>query len=129
MIPVLAILFILLSPGILVTIPPVGKNLFMSCQTSPSAVLFHAVVFTACVYAIQQYVYKSDTESEGFQIINGPWTNSSWRNGVIAAAVFGGASAGAIITNFLPDFSTTLMGILLLTALVLEGVSNLTTFK
>ena len=128
MIPILAILFILLSPGVLVTIPPVGKNLFMSCQTSPSAVLFHAIVFTVCVYSIKQYVYKSNTPSEGFQLIEGPWANATWRNGIIAAAIFGGASAGAIISNFLPDLSTNLMGILLLVALLLEGITSTTTF-
>lgn len=39
------LLFILLSPGVLLTLPPVGKNIFMSCQTSLLAVLVHAVIF------------------------------------------------------------------------------------
>ncbi len=39
------ILFILLSPGLLLTLPPVGKKVFMSCKTSTWAVLVHAVVF------------------------------------------------------------------------------------
>jgi len=39
------LLFILLSPGLLLTLPPVGKKIFMSCQTSVAAVLVHAVVF------------------------------------------------------------------------------------
>lgn len=128
MIPVLAILFILLSPGVLLTIPPVGKNLFMSCQTSPSAVLFHAVIFTACVYAIQKYVYKLNTESEGFQMIKGPWKNVTWRNGVIAAAIFGGGAAGALISNFAGDASSMIMGVLLFIALLIEGISSTTTF-
>jgi len=39
------LLFILLSPGLLLTLPPVGKNIFTSCQTSVAAVFVHAVVF------------------------------------------------------------------------------------
>jgi nucleoside diphosphate kinase len=40
------LLFILLSPGMLLTIPPVTKGKwFMSCQTSYVSVLVHAVVF------------------------------------------------------------------------------------
>lgn len=39
------ILFIVLSPGVLLTLPPVGKVIFMSRKTSLIAVLVHAVVF------------------------------------------------------------------------------------
>lgn len=39
------VLFILLSPGLLLTLPPVGKKIFMSCQTSVQAVFVHALVF------------------------------------------------------------------------------------
>jgi hypothetical protein len=39
------ILFILLSPGILLTIPAGSRGLFMSGQTSFLAVVVHAVVF------------------------------------------------------------------------------------
>ena len=39
------VLFILLSPGLLLTLPPVGKKIFMSCQTSVAAVFVHALVF------------------------------------------------------------------------------------
>jgi hypothetical protein len=38
------LLFILLSPGFLLTIPPIGK-LFMSRKTSVAAVFVHALVF------------------------------------------------------------------------------------
>jgi hypothetical protein len=129
MIAILAILFVLLSPGVLLTIPPVGKNLFMSGQTSPAAVLLHSVVFAMCIYAIQKYVYNSKMGPEGFQVISGPWTNSTWRNGVIAAGIFGGAAAGAFISNFSGDASSIIMGVCLLIALTLEGVSNITTVK
>ena len=43
LVPVL--LFILLSPGILVTIPPTKQGLLMSRETSVYAVLAHAVLF------------------------------------------------------------------------------------
>ena len=48
---VTTILFIILSPGILLSIPPGTKGLFMSGQTSLSAAVVHAAVF-ATVFAI-----------------------------------------------------------------------------
>lgn len=39
------VLFILLSPGLLLTLPPVGKKVFMSGLTSVPAILVHAIVF------------------------------------------------------------------------------------
>jgi Protein of unknown function (DUF3339) len=44
------ILFILLSPGVLLTLPPLSKGVLMSGQTSVTAVIVHAVVF-AVVYS------------------------------------------------------------------------------
>lgn len=45
------LLFVLLSPGVLLTLPPKGKGVWMSGQTSLIAVLVHAVVFAvAFVY-------------------------------------------------------------------------------
>jgi hypothetical protein len=46
----LILLFILLSPGMLLTLPPGGKGMFLSCETSVVAVLVHSVVFAALVY-------------------------------------------------------------------------------
>jgi hypothetical protein len=46
------VLFILLSPGLLLTFPPVGKKIFMSCETSVAAVLVHALVFAVALYYI-----------------------------------------------------------------------------
>ena len=51
------LLFILLSPGILLTLPPVGKTIFMSGKTSFIAVLVHAVVFYilgSCLMSVQE---------------------------------------------------------------------------
>lgn len=58
------ILFVLLSPGLLLTLPPVGRRVFMSGKTSTVAVLVHAVVFVAIVYLFKKYV------AEGFQTGN-----------------------------------------------------------
>lgn len=40
-----AILFVLLSPGVLLTLPPLSRGVWMSGQTSLTAVVVHAVVF------------------------------------------------------------------------------------
>jgi len=45
-----AVLFILLSPGLLLTLPPGSNGVFRSGQTSISAVITHALVF-ALIFA------------------------------------------------------------------------------
>jgi len=42
---VLFVLFIVLSPGMVLTLPPVGKKIFFSGLTSKTAVIVHAVIF------------------------------------------------------------------------------------
>lgn len=54
------IIFVLLSPGLLVTLPAVGRSVFMSGKTSTQAVLVHAVVFAVAIYLMKRYV------TEGF---------------------------------------------------------------
>lgn len=39
------LLFIVLSPGLLLTLPPIGKKIWMSGKTSRAAILVHALVF------------------------------------------------------------------------------------
>lgn len=41
------LLFVILTPGVLLTIPPVSKGIFMSGQTSNLSVLVHTLVFAA----------------------------------------------------------------------------------
>ena len=53
---VLAILFFVLSPGVLLTLPPVGKKIWMSGQTSITSALVHAFVFVGIFYLIQQNI-------------------------------------------------------------------------
>lgn len=45
MLLIATLFFILLSPGVLLTLPPVGSKILMSGKTSLMAVLVHAVVF------------------------------------------------------------------------------------
>ena len=49
-----ALLFVLLSPGMLVTIPPLS---FMSRKTSVSAVAVHSIVF-ASVFALLRMIFS-----------------------------------------------------------------------
>ena len=60
----LTLLFVVLSPGLLLTIPPCSKGLFMSGQTSIRSVLVHAVVF----YLVAAYVLPA-MSLEGFQMV------------------------------------------------------------
>jgi len=55
------VLFILLSPGLLITLPPVGKTLFFSGKTSILSILVHATLFTLIVGWIHS------CRTEGFQ--------------------------------------------------------------
>lgn len=51
-------LFILLSPGFLLTIPAGSKGLLMSGQTSVAAVLVHAIVFALALYLVKTYYWS-----------------------------------------------------------------------
>lgn len=62
-------LFILLSPGLLLTLPPVGKKVFMSCKTSTVAVLVHAAVFAFLLANIRSIPVLN--QLEGFQTAAG----------------------------------------------------------
>jgi hypothetical protein len=44
------LLFILLTPGVLLTIPPGSKGIFFSGETSLDAVLTAAVLFAAAIH-------------------------------------------------------------------------------
>ena len=50
------ILFFLLSPGVLLTIPPMSGGLFMSGQTSILAAAVHAFVFAFVSQTFYRYV-------------------------------------------------------------------------
>lgn len=117
----LPLLFIILSPGFLLTIPPVGKKFLMSGQTSIESVLVHAVIFTAILYGVQKY---KSTKMEGFAP---QWDNINWLNMQVAAAAFGGGGAGILFTNFMGGPSNSAMTIafisLAITTCILAWIS------
>jgi hypothetical protein len=61
------ILFVILSPGLLLTLPPVGTKIFMSLKTSVLAILVHAVVFYMALFFLPNF--------EGFQELQAPPTS------------------------------------------------------
>lgn len=65
----LTVLFVVLSPGVLLTLPPVGSKIFMSGKTSIMAVLVHAVVFyLAATYVLPELLSRQMLGSEGFKV-------------------------------------------------------------
>lgn len=60
-----AILFFVLSPGVLLTLPPGGRGIFRSGQTSVLAAAVHALVFAVVSHFIWKY-YKTG-RWEGFE--------------------------------------------------------------
>lgn len=60
------VLFILLSPGVLLTLPPIGGKIFMSGKTSLLAVAVHAVVFYVLLSNIRSIPVLNTLE--GFQM-------------------------------------------------------------
>lgn len=83
------VLFVLLSPGLLLTLPPVGKKIFMSCQTSVLAVFVHAIVF-ALLLSYLPYIPILN-RLDGFQGANG----GSKPNGPAANPAAAGSAAKA----------------------------------
>jgi hypothetical protein len=63
----LAALFILLSPGVVLTLPPGSKGIFFSGQTSFAAVLVHSLVFVLVLCYLKNYLYEGfeDGPAEG----------------------------------------------------------------
>ena len=93
----LTLLFILLSPGFLLTIPPVGKSLFMSGQTSISAILVHALIFTGILYGLS-------TLKEGFAV---DWNNTNWARTKIFTIIFAGTAIGLLSSDMLGQHALT----------------------
>ncbi len=57
----IAALFFLLSPGVVLTLPPGNRGIFRSGQTSIAAALVHALVFVLVLCYLKPYL------TEGFQ--------------------------------------------------------------
>jgi len=58
-----AILFFVLSPGVLLTLPAGSRGVFMSRQTSVLAAAVHAVVFAVASHFLWQY-YKEEFKNK-----------------------------------------------------------------
>lgn len=56
----LAALFFLLSPGVLLTLPAGSKGIWMSGQTSIAAALVHALVFVIVLTVFKKYLWKRE---------------------------------------------------------------------
>ena len=55
---VCGLLFFVLSPGVLLTIPPCSKGLFLSGQTSILAAAVHAVVFVIVGHLVMRHIVR-----------------------------------------------------------------------
>ena len=55
---VCGLLFFILSPGVLLTIPPGSRGLFVSGQTSILAAAVHAVVFVIVGHIVWRYIVR-----------------------------------------------------------------------
>jgi hypothetical protein len=74
----LTLLFVLLSPGVLLTLPPGRRGVFMSGQTSMAAVLVHALVFflvATYVLPIVRSALEGFTDNMGTQENDTPCTD------------------------------------------------------
>ena len=60
------ILFFILSPGVLLTLPPGSKGIWMSGQTSLLAAAVHAVVFVLVSHLLWVYVIRPSRVLERF---------------------------------------------------------------
>ncbi len=58
-------LFVLLSPGVLLTLPPIGGKWWMTGKTSMAAVLVHAVVFGIAIHLLKSYYYMESFQGCG----------------------------------------------------------------
>jgi hypothetical protein len=66
----LAMFFFILSPGVLLTLPPGARGVLMSRQTSLLAAAVHAVVFVLILRFFYGYYYEgyANALEEGFQM-------------------------------------------------------------
>ena len=96
------LLFVLLSPGFLLTLPAEGKKVWMSRRTSVLAVLVHALIFAAILMYLERMEMK---EREGFapdetySLFGYEWTGYSILNiliDLIITAIIG-VSLGTIL--------------------------------
>jgi len=63
----LALFFFLLSPGVLLTLPPGNRGVWMSRQTSVAAAAVHALVFVLALIYVVPFLRRLGLPLEGFQ--------------------------------------------------------------
>jgi hypothetical protein len=91
------LLFVLLSPGLLLTLPPIGKSFFMTGKTSVMAIIVHTLVFATLLY------YASSipglNQLEGFEDTHCYTSSGLWGMiiGIGAVALIIGAIIGYLI--------------------------------
>ena len=91
------LLFLLLSPGFILTIPPVGNSLFMTCKTSVIAVLIHATIFAVILY--YSALIPILNRLEGFQTTAATTeTITCYTSSTITGIVWGGGIVGAVLS-------------------------------
>ena len=92
------VLFFVLSPGVLLTLPPGSRGILASCQTSLAAAAVHALVFMVAVHLLYVYVIRPtegftshvsevslcgscDVDNAGSECMGYTCTNQRWRKG------------------------------------------------
>ena len=82
------LLFILLSPGLLLTLPPVKNTIFFSRKTSLLAVFVHALIFAGILYYLKDLPYL-----EPFQ------TTTCYTGEQMTSSSIGGMFIGVIVSG------------------------------
>jgi len=75
----LLVLFVLLSPGVLLTLPPVGGQVFMSGKTSLIAVLVHAVIFVVILMNADSIPILNQLDGDEVEGFRRPAVRRGWR--------------------------------------------------
>ena len=83
------LLFILLSPGLLLTIPPVTKQIFFSCKTSVLAILVHALLFATILYYSHLIPGLNQLEPFTETTTDNCYTSSQMTGSLIAGMILG----------------------------------------
>lgn len=68
----LAALFFILSPGVLLTLPPGSKGIFASGQTSIAAAIVHALVFVVIVRCCKRWFMEGFEEGPAEGVVTCP---------------------------------------------------------
>lgn len=114
------LLFIALSPGVLLTLPPVGKKVVMSGQTSIESVLVHALVFSGILYLLK--MNEMNDVNEGFTVTGDDARNVKVANMILifmilllfvmAALSEGGMSGGIMYLGTFLSFVAAIVAII-----------------